>query len=74
MTVCRSCGAPIQWAHTATGGRMPLDPEPVPHGNVRLVDGVAHVLSRGAAWDGVEPRYRSHFATCPNATLHRRPR
>jgi hypothetical protein len=42
---CRSCGASIYWILTASGKRMPVDP------------------------DGT-----SHFATCPNAAHHRKPR
>jgi hypothetical protein len=34
---CRSCEAPIVWAKTANNRRMPLDPEPVPDGNVWVV-------------------------------------
>jgi hypothetical protein len=30
MTVCRSCGAEVIWAETATGKRIPMDPGPVP--------------------------------------------
>jgi hypothetical protein len=47
---------------------MPLDPEPHPTGNMALVDGVAHFV----APDGKDARYRSHFATCPDADKHRR--
>jgi hypothetical protein len=55
---------------------MPLDQEPVPDGNVVVVDGVACVLKseREALLVGEEPRYVSHFATCPQAAAHRRPR
>ena len=73
--VCRSCKAPILWAKTENGRLIPLDPEPDAAGNVALVDGVAVVLTarvleriRGATL------HRSHFATCPYADDHRRPR
>lgn len=37
MTVeCASCGAPITWAITPAGKRMPVDAEPTPNGNVEL--------------------------------------
>lgn len=36
MTVCTSCGAPILWAVTETGKRIPVDREPVAGGNLRL--------------------------------------
>lgn len=82
---CSSCRASIIWTRTTTGSRMPVDPVPVADGNVALVvrgaDGAgltaivlksrrdAHLLS-GALTAG--PRYKSHFATCPNADKHRK--
>jgi len=71
---CRSCGKEIIWVRTAaTGALMPLDPDPAPDGNVVLVDGKAHVMS-GELFDPVleGSRYKSHFATCPNAAKHRK--
>ena len=29
MSVCRGCGAPLEWIKTAAGRSMPVDPEPV---------------------------------------------
>ena len=29
MSVCRGCGAPIDWIKTTEGRNMPIDPEPV---------------------------------------------
>lgn len=80
---CRSCGAPIQWAETRKGRRIPLDPDPAEDGNVVIVKevrvgalyrNVADVLS-AAALAALSPdrlRFKSHFATCPNARSHRR--
>lgn len=77
---CKSCRAPILWAHTPAGARMPLDAEPVKDGNIQLgfVGGeeMAIVLTNpadiaGCQVDGI-PLYVSHFATCPNAAAHRR--
>ena len=70
---CRSCGAPILWVLTAAGNKQPLDAEPVKDGNIILVDGVAHTL-RGDLFEEKHdgPRYKSHFATCPNSKEHRR--
>lgn len=67
MSLCRSCSAPIDWALTAKGNRMPLDPGLNAHGNV-LVDeaGVARVVPAGQG-DRV-----AHFVTCPNANAHRK--
>ena len=64
---CKSCGAPIEWALTVKGSRIPLDPGSTPDGNINVgPDGVAHVVEPG---QGVRI---SHFATCPNARQHRR--
>jgi hypothetical protein len=82
MSTCRSCGAGIVWAVTAKGKRMPVDAEPHPDGNVTTVPNGA---GRGTLLalvhppgqqplDADEPRYRSHFATCPQAAAHRHPR
>lgn len=71
---CSTCKAPIEWGHTASGERIPMDPQPVPGGNIRLIDGRAHVV--GATIDLFDQdddgvRYVSHFATCPDASMHR---
>jgi len=49
---------------------MPVDFEPNPEGNIVLENGVACVLAKGEVTD--QPRYTSHFATCPQAKVHRR--
>lgn len=68
MSRCRSCGTEIKWAKTETGKSMPLDPTPVPDGNVELVNGIAHVhggadLEHAQATNTV--LHKAHFATCP---------
>ncbi len=72
--VCRSCGAPIVWAATERGRRMPLDPGPYtgddPRGLFVIHSGVALAVPAGA-FQG-EPLFRSHFATCPDAAGRRR--
>lgn len=81
MNTCRSCRAPIVWAHTEQGNPMPVDRDPVPGGNLvfvpRLFDfdqapPVVHVITDEAAIEGEPERYVSHFATCPHADEHRR--
>lgn len=68
-STCRSCKAPIEWAYTVKGGRIPLDPGVFDDGNISLDDaGVAHVVKTSG------PLRRSHFASCPNAARHRRRR
>jgi hypothetical protein len=74
---CRSCGAGILWAiSTASGKPIPIDPQPVDNGNVRLGRNArgeitASVLGRHEAGPGM---HVSHFATCPNRDRHRRPK
>lgn len=68
---CQSCGAPIFFAATGTGKRIPLDAEPTEDGNIVILDGEACVIPKGTYLAG-KPQYRSHFATCPNAARHRR--
>ena len=75
MSQCKSCGAAIKWAKTKEGKAMPIDPNPTRDGNVRLLaDGTCEVmiLTEAMLWDG--PKYKSHFATCPNSAEHRRKR
>lgn len=75
--VCRSCKAPIRWAVTGRGKKMPMDAEPTPAGNFILAPGdpptalLIHdgdMVAKGAA------RFTSHFATCPDSKTFRRPR
>lgn len=56
---CRSCGAPIIWLRTRSGSNMPVDADTVPLGDDGPFDPKVHT---------------SHFATCPHAREHRRPR
>lgn len=84
MSRCRSCGQRIVWVWTEAGKRMPVDPDPVQDGNVRSLRGdgqlfesaLVEVVPRdsGDTLFGAvtEPRYVSHFATCPQAADHRR--
>lgn len=85
--VCRSCEAPVTWAITKNGKSMPLDRDPVEGGNVRLTGQtvIGHTGREGPECEVIgagtftedelaanEPRYVSHFATCPKASSHRR--
>ncbi len=77
MATCRSCGATIQWVETVTGKKMPLDAEPHEDGNIALLPAGAMVLTKDLAEQGKKigsKRYRSHFATCPSADQHRKPK
>lgn len=74
MPKCSSCGAEIIWCVTVEGKRMPVDRAPSTRGNMQLLEqGDGPPLARVA----IEPfpyLYLSHFATCPNASQHRKPR
>lgn len=70
---CRACDAPMLWAVTAAGKRMPLDPRPAPNGNVFFradgrvgVVGSAALRRMRAAEAGAlaGDMYVAHFATC----------
>lgn len=67
---CRSCDAPIEWAVTTNGKRIPLDPHPTLNGNIELYDGVAHVVPVDLS--ATTLRYTSHFATCSDPARHRK--
>jgi hypothetical protein len=75
---CRSCKKPIIWAITEKNRRIPLDPEPVADGNILLTprgNFLAPLATVRFAVQLDNPlRYKSHFATCPNAAQHRRKR
>lgn len=78
MNVCRSCGAPIVWRHTAKGNAIPLDARERTDGNVLDygADTAVVVLAVGGnvpldAAPGGTLRV-SHFSTCPDAVKHRK--
>jgi len=68
MANCRSCNAPILWIRTPGGKLTPLDAKP----EKRYVLNLTHGGDVPGA--SLEPTYVSHFATCPNAAKHRKPR
>lgn len=76
---CSSCDAPVIWALTTNGKKIPIDFEPALDGNIvlrRRTDGALIALVPGPATVGLEDfhdeRRKSHFATCPNAKRHRK--
>lgn len=79
MTACRSCGASIVWCWSTKGVPTPVDPEPVPDGNVtvegggRIASGVRIVVGsiQPGLFDAPELRYQTHFVTCPDAARWR---
>jgi len=92
---CRSCRAPLVWALTETGRKMPVDLQPVGSVGVLIAEardgnlvlcfevddldrprGPQLVLpaTEEQRRDWKVPLWKSHFATCPKAAQHRRPR
>lgn len=59
-TKCRSCEALIVWFNTPAGKKMPVNAD-----TTQPTD-AAHQLDL--------TRHKSHFATCPAAAEHRKPR
>jgi hypothetical protein len=74
---CTGCNAPIFWAVTSAGKRIPVDVTPVRGGNIRIFEspttGVATALYQPKPAPE-EESYVSHFATCPEAASFRRRR
>jgi hypothetical protein len=73
---CSSCGAEVMWLKTPRGKTIPIDPMPLPGGNIILADeGAVTFLSRMQITEMKESgdlAYQSHFVTCPDAELHRK--
>ena len=76
LSNCRSCSAEIRWVKTEQGKNMPVDADPVDDGNLAVDwdQGVCHYLKPPDQDDYTGRRYTSHFATCPNAKQHRKPK
>lgn len=80
---CRSCGAPIIWAITRRGVRIPLDAVPdLVKGNQVIeldapegIDGPQTWRARAAdtLLDAAQDRYMPHHATCPQGKQWRKP-
>jgi hypothetical protein len=78
-TRCRSCGAECYNAiHEKTRKFSLIDAEPCEDGNVALyLDSIAEIMvykivPSSAPFPANHRRYKSHFATCPNAASHRK--
>lgn len=80
---CRSCGAEVLWVvWRESGKRMPVDVEPdmrpPPKGGTLALTlsggpfGTLFVEKYVPEMGPKRNRYTSHFATCPNASEHRR--
>lgn len=76
LAVCKACKGSVIWGETSAGKLMPVNAEPVADGNLRLMYGPGGgkvLIITGAPPEGsAEPRFMSHFATCPEAARYRR--
>lgn len=68
---CRTCSAPVVWAVSEAGRRMPFDAQPSVGGTHTVVSGRATFVPEARRTGQL---YTSHFATCPQASQHRRAR
>ena len=76
MARCEYCGLRITWLETAGGQKFAVDEDPSPAGNIVVISGTMARVYRDAKtakeqWPD-EPRYLSHFATCPQPGQWRR--
>lgn len=76
---CRSCDQEMLWARTTKGKAMPLDPEPVPDGNVQISHDGHELTATILAKDRLEAArvagarlYRPHHISCPQGSDWRR--
>lgn len=74
--LCRSCKAPIVWAISENGKWMPLDATPDPSGEWRLMGDTprADYIPAERRVELADQLLVAHWATCPHADQHRRPR
>jgi hypothetical protein len=73
---CKSCGAPIEFAITPKGQRIPLDVGEFSNGNIVVTDGIARIIGPARVIGPLDEQpflaRRSHFASCPAAAKHRK--
>jgi hypothetical protein len=74
---CRSCGTPVRWVVTVGAAAMPLDPDMCPDGNYVFTGedetGNVRALTKAEiAGPADRPRYKSHFASCPQSRTWRK--
>lgn len=77
LVQCRGCKRFMAWVGSTNYRAVPLDPEPVHDGNLIFVVGAqptVRYLRKGEAVPEGTARFKSHFATCPNAADFRRRR
>ena len=82
ISTCRSCGARIIWVRMTSGKAMPCDAQKISFNPVHPVtkEAQTYITEDGKVCrgeydpNGEKNGYISHFATCPAADQHRRPR
>lgn len=83
MSICKGCGAHIDWIHTKAGKTMPVDEEPVMviegEGRDVFVTDEGDTITGRRALPHEESRelpvaFVPHWATCPAAGQFRRKR
>lgn len=71
---CRSCRAPVAWARTQRGKMIPLDPNPVPLGNVEVTgtdeSGRGPVLLATVHGDSIAGRAERHTVEHRGGSLY----
>jgi len=65
LSVCLECAAKITWVKTVNDVAMPLDRDPNPGGNIRLLGPVAHKVPASKLPIEGEDAYTCHLDTCP---------
>ena len=69
---CRGCGAPVFFAETVNGKKMPLDEESCPEGRFVCDFRDETPKAETAKAGDLRERFQSHFAVCPEAQRFRR--
>ena len=69
MSICKGCGAEIEWVRMKSGKAMPIDPEPVfvtEGGNqVFITDEGDTITGTKSEANTGEAAFVPHWATCP---------
>jgi hypothetical protein len=77
LRTCSSCSAPIFFALSPAGKKLPVDAQPVFDGGYVISEHRADVPQLVRVQDAAAPatlRFKSHYRTCPNAAQHSRNR
>lgn len=77
MSKCKACGKEIKWVDTASGKKMPVNPQKIPYkavpnGGLTLITLDGRIANAALDLDSDKYGYESHFATCPAADSFRR--